>query len=130
VVSHFHADGGDPYDASLIEIHRAGEMSAARRWVDTADELHFGTLGSWGGLWSKLLWAFLGMLLPILIISGAWISLRRGGGKWNPPARIGGLLTIGLLAASCWWGFHEIRGYGLKSLVPMGKSFAVFQKFP
>lgn len=64
----------DPYSAEVLHIQRAEELSPVYRWVDTADPLHF---GDFWGVPTKLLWSALGITLPIAILSGAFLSLRR-----------------------------------------------------
>ncbi len=73
----------DPFDAAVVSVRRSDESGALKWWVDAADALHF---GYWGGLASKLLWAFLALCLPALVLSGAWLSLRRAG-VLGPQAR-------------------------------------------
>lgn len=64
----------DPYTAQVLKIQRIEKLGPAWRWVDTADELHFGTFG---GLATKILWLVLGLALTGLIASGSWLWLRR-----------------------------------------------------
>jgi uncharacterized iron-regulated membrane protein len=64
----------DLFDAEVISIRNATDLNAMERWVDTADVLHF---GYFGGLATKFLWAFLGLCLPALILTGAILSFRR-----------------------------------------------------
>jgi len=73
----------DPYDASVIEVRDASRGGALNWWVNAADSLHF---GYWGGLATKILWAVLGLCLPTLVLSGAYLSWRRAGviGAGNP----------------------------------------------
>jgi uncharacterized iron-regulated membrane protein len=52
----------------------AGEMSAAERWVHTADPLHF---GNFGGLATKLVWVVFGLLLTGLCVTGVVIFTKR-----------------------------------------------------
>jgi uncharacterized iron-regulated membrane protein len=118
----------DPYDGETMGVRRARDMSFARRWVDTADELHFGTLGRWGGLWSKVLWASAGMLLPALILSGAYLSQRRGGAPDSRAGLVSAFLTCAALAWAAISGWAEIRSYG--ELVPGTKLHALPQVSP
>lgn len=64
----------DPFDASVVSIRRSNEATWLTWWVDAADPLHF---GFWGGLATKVLWCVLGLCLPFLVLSGAYLSLRR-----------------------------------------------------
>jgi len=73
----------DPFDASVVVIHDSSRDGALKWWMNAADALHF---GYWGGLASKLLWAFFGLCLPVLVLTGAYLSWRRAGivGPGNP----------------------------------------------
>lgn len=64
----------DPVDGTVIEVRRSRDGTWLAWWVDAADPLHFGYLG---GLFTKLLWCLLGLCLPALVLTGAYLSLRR-----------------------------------------------------
>lgn len=63
----------DPYDGEVLKVQRAENLSMYQRWEDTADPLHF---GDFGGLLTKIIWSALGMALPIMILTGAYLSIR------------------------------------------------------
>ena len=63
-----------PFSGELISAQLAQDLSLPRRWVDTADPLHF---GDFGGLLIKLAWFVFGLALNAMILSGAWLYLRR-----------------------------------------------------
>ena len=65
-----------PYSGELVSIQLAQDLSPGRRWVDMADPLHF---GDFGGLPSKLIWFGFGLALNAMILTGAWLYLRRVG---------------------------------------------------
>jgi len=71
----------DPFDASLVSVRRSNEATWLSWWVDVADPLHF---GYWGGLASKVLWCVLGLCLPVLVLSGAYLSFRHAELVGNP----------------------------------------------
>src|SRR5690606_32969893 len=64
----------DPYTGDTLFQQRAEESSPYRRWVDTADPLHF---GDFGGLASKLVWFTLGLVLSVSMPTGAYLWSRR-----------------------------------------------------
>jgi uncharacterized iron-regulated membrane protein len=68
----------DPADATVVAIRRAEAGTWLSWWVDAADPLHF---GYWGGLPTKALWCVLGLCLPALVLTGAYLSLRRSAGQ-------------------------------------------------
>ena len=73
----------DPFDASVVGIHNSSRDGALQWWMNAADSLHF---GYWGRLASKILWALFGLCLPVLVLTGAYLSWRRIGivGPGNP----------------------------------------------
>ena len=64
----------DPYDGSILRVQRASELGPVRRWVDTADPVHF---GDFAGLWSKLPYFFFGSGMTILSATGMWLRWQR-----------------------------------------------------
>lgn len=64
----------DPYTGEALYHQRAEQLSPYWRWVDTADPLHF---GNFWGLASKLIWFILGLILSILMPTGAYLWTRR-----------------------------------------------------
>ncbi len=64
----------DPDTDRVVAVQRADEMGARRRFVHTADPLHF---GDFWGLPSKLLWALFGLVLTALAASGIVVHVRR-----------------------------------------------------
>jgi len=66
-----------------VGIHDSSRDGALKWWMNAADSLHF---GYWGGLASKILWAVFGLCLPVMVLTGAYLSWRRAGivGPGNP----------------------------------------------
>jgi uncharacterized iron-regulated membrane protein len=64
----------DPATDAIIGERRADRMSAAERWVHTADPLHF---GNFGGLASKLIWVLFGLMLTGLCVTGVIVFAKR-----------------------------------------------------
>lgn len=111
----------DPTSGAVVADRLAYEQPAFERIVHTADELHFGTLGVWGGLWSKLLWFAMGAGLCFVQVSGTlvwWKRLKQQAereGLHGTAAilRPGGFALAGLALAGAvaWAGYVEISGY-------------------
>jgi len=66
----------DPFDASVVGVHDSSRDGALKWWMNAADALHF---GYWGGLASKILWAVFGLCLPVMVLTGGYLSWRRAG---------------------------------------------------
>lgn len=64
----------DPTNYHMIGIQRAENINKVMYLNDIMDPLHF---GYWGGLYSKVLWFFGGIIISFLIISGAWVATKR-----------------------------------------------------
>jgi uncharacterized iron-regulated membrane protein len=67
-----------PITGAVLRIKRGTEVPLTERWVDTADELHFGTFG---GLATKLVWFLFGAMLSFLSFSGFWLLMQRARGR-------------------------------------------------
>ncbi len=77
----------DPYNLEVLGIQRADELGPVHRWSDMADELHFGTLGASGGLWSKILYFVFGLLLSFAVLAGPILSMQRKRSKRGKKVR-------------------------------------------
>jgi uncharacterized iron-regulated membrane protein len=78
----------DPYDGRLLKIWRYGVNQSLGDWfIWLQIPLHFGT---YWGLWVKILWAALGLAIPLLTVTGALMywnrALRRKWVHWRAPA--------------------------------------------
>lgn len=77
----------DPYSKQVLEVRRVEDASTLHVWSDLADELHFGTLGEYGGSWSKTLYVLLGLGLSIVIVAGPRLALERQRARGRPSTR-------------------------------------------
>jgi uncharacterized iron-regulated membrane protein len=111
----------DPETGAVVADRLAREQPMFERLVHTADELHFGTLGTWGGLWSKLLWFAFGAALCFVQISGTFVWWKRLRAQAEREGVVGALAILRpgafaasavlLLAVVAWFGYIEISGY-------------------
>jgi uncharacterized iron-regulated membrane protein len=125
-----------PVTGAVLDVQRGDELRLMERVVDTADPLHF---GNFGGLPTKLLYLAFGLALTGLVVTGGWLTLRRGvrlwrdaaprGGAAEAPRRLGrwrwaniallgtaaGLAPVVLLS---WEGRRDIAALGQRSLGP------------
>jgi len=118
----------DPFDAEVIGVKRSKEDGVLSWWINSVDALHF---GYWGGLTTKILWAFFGLMLPALVLSGSYLSLRRAGVVGNKKGRkktkklnffqkfpVRTWLTVPLLLILVWWGIEGYHQKNIKVEVP------------
>ena len=113
----------DPYRGTLLERRDAADLSLGGRLMQTADPLHF---GDFGGLPTKLVWVFAGLVISISILAGARIwhlrvnqSPARRGASAAGISRSGLVVTLGVLA---------LTTYG--SIVNIGESIAHGEPVP
>jgi len=113
----------DPVSGEVLSVQRASEVGLYRRWSDTADPLHFGTFG---GLWTQVLWFALGLVLSSSMLTGAWLWHRRterhaGRAGASPPTgwshAAAGLVVVALLASSA-FGVWELDLYQKRGAPP------------
>ena len=64
----------DPYNGHVLARQHASEIGPVRRWVDTADPLHF---GDFAGLWSKVPYLLFGTGMSMLAATGVWLRWKR-----------------------------------------------------
>ncbi|MGV3486945.1 MAG: PepSY-associated TM helix domain-containing protein [Planctomycetaceae bacterium] len=64
----------DPNTGDAFFTQRAEQLGPYARWVETADPLHF---GDFAGITSKLVWFGLGMMLSLLMPTGAYLWVCR-----------------------------------------------------
>jgi len=69
----------NPYTGEVLGIQRSRELGVVPFITDAADPLHF---GYFGGIWTKVLWCVLGLMLSFSILSGTYVWVVR-----SEPAR-------------------------------------------
>lgn len=63
-----------PFTSEVIDIQKTEDLGAASFITDAADPLHF---GYFGGVWTKVLWFVLGLLLSFSVLSGTYLWVVR-----------------------------------------------------
>jgi len=102
----------DPYDGSVLAVRDSSREGALSWWVNAADALHF---GYWGGLASKILWASFGLCLPVMVLTGGWLSWRRAGLVGAGTASTG----RGAPSEVSWWRRRPLRTWLLLPLTAL-----------
>jgi uncharacterized iron-regulated membrane protein len=74
------------------------ELSARQRIAEMADPVHFGTFG---GLWTKLIWFIFGLFVSALSITGAVIYVTRLRGEGGKSAKV-------LAKGISWWAMPAL----------------------
>ena len=64
----------NPYDGEIAVSHQLSDRSALEFVTESMRPLH---TGDFGGLWIKLIWAFFGLLLSMMVLSGLLIWSKR-----------------------------------------------------
>lgn len=64
----------NPYTGQLISSHLLGDRNTLEFVTESMRPLH---TGDFGGLWIKLIWAFFGLLLSMMVLSGLMIWSKR-----------------------------------------------------
>jgi len=109
----------DSRTGAVLGIQRSSDLSAYRRWIETADPLHF---GNFGGVWSKAVWFVFGLALSGLCLTGAFLHVkrqqRRSETRWRGPILGAYAFTAAALLLSAWFGYEEIRSYGANGRMP------------
>jgi uncharacterized iron-regulated membrane protein len=65
-----------PETLDVIRAHKGEDLSAHQRISEAVDPIHW---GYWGGIWSRLIWLFFGIILTALPLLGAVIFAKRMG---------------------------------------------------
>lgn len=102
----------NPATGAVVLLTDGRELTVHQRISEMADPLHFGTFG---GVWTKLIWFAFGLALTALAVSGVaiyalrlsreqrasavWASAWRGMGAWRWPALAGIGVAQALLPA-------------------------------
>ncbi|EJL30812.1 putative iron-regulated membrane protein [Caulobacter sp. AP07] len=95
---------------AVVLLTDGRELTAHQRLSEMADPLHFGTFG---GVWTKLIWFVFGLVLTGVAVSGVavyalrlsregrasavWATAWRGMGPWRWPALVGVGIALALL---------------------------------
>ncbi|WP_223668548.1 PepSY-associated TM helix domain-containing protein [Kangiella shandongensis] len=72
--SYSHQAYVNPWTGTVEELRQPDTMNGLQTIVHITDPLHYGTLG---GIWTKILWFFFGLLLSMMSISGFVIYSKR-----------------------------------------------------
>lgn len=102
----------NPATGAVVLLTDGRELTVHQRISEMADPLHFGTFG---GVWTKLIWFAFGLVLTALAVSGVaiyalrlsregrtwavWTTAWRGMGAWRWPALAGIGVALALLPA-------------------------------
>jgi uncharacterized iron-regulated membrane protein len=91
----------------VLDLYHQGRSGIVARLMETVDVLHFGTFG---GLWSQMLYFFFGLFLSALCLTGAYLQAGRQARKKHPTAirnpvlgAYGGTIALILLAVIGGW---------------------------
>ena len=63
-----------PFSGDVLAVQKSTELGVVPFITDAVDPLHF---GYFGGLWTKVLWCALGLLLSFSILAGAYLWVVR-----------------------------------------------------
>ncbi len=63
----------DPSTARILQVDRASDWSLMKRLTQCATPVHY---AEWGGLPMRILWALMGLVPPVLFVSGVLIWLQ------------------------------------------------------
>ncbi len=69
----------DPASGDVLGSYRGEELDSHTRISEASDPLHF---GYFGGVWSKLLWFILGLMMTAMSVTGVWINAARLKRSW------------------------------------------------
>lgn len=105
----------DMQSGQVLEVYHQAKSGITARLMETVDVLHFGTFG---GLWSQILYFMFGLSLCGLMLSGTHLHVKRRARR-DPQNVIRGpilaayVFTVVVLMMASVAGFSEIRAYGL-----------------
>ena len=64
----------NPYDGEIAVSHLLSDRSTLEFVTESMRPLH---TGDFGGLWVKLIWAFFGLIMSMMVLSGLLIWTKR-----------------------------------------------------
>jgi uncharacterized iron-regulated membrane protein len=64
----------NPYDGEIAVSHQLSDRTALEFVTESMRPLH---TGDFGGIWIKLIWAFFGLVLSMMVLSGLLIWTKR-----------------------------------------------------
>lgn len=85
-----------PFTAEVLGIQRTGDLGAVPFVTDAVNPLHF---GYFGGLWTKVLWCVLGLVLSFAILAGTYLWAVRSGPATSSPRVAGRRTSVWLRGA-------------------------------
>ena len=104
-----------PLTGEVLGLQRTSDLGAVPFITDAVDPLHF---GYFGGLWMKVLWCVLGLMLSFSILSGTYLwvvrSATSGGGRgsgWLRGAAVSTALTLAYFLMATFATINGIKEY-------------------
>lgn len=115
-----------PLTAEVIAVQRTGDLDVVPFVTDAVDPVHFGTFG---GVWTKILWCVLGLMLSFSILSGTYLwavrsvparaGARAAVAPWLRGAPVAFALTLAYFVFVVFSTVREIEEYGVQDALPV-----------
>lgn len=103
-----------PFTGDVLGVQKSTDLGPVAFITDAADPLHF---GYFGGLWTKVLWCILGLLLSFSILSGTYLWVvrsatgRRARSRWLRGAVVSAALTLAYFGLVLFAVLQGVQGY-------------------